>query len=80
MSDTVKLIIEIPTIDRDILNNDCCGQTRKEAILCAVKHGIPLDEVKAEIKRMEYHMIDCDVLVSQDEVLEILDSVGEGDK
>lgn len=37
------------------------------------------EKVKAEIKRMEYHMIDCEVLVSLDEVLEILDSVGKGD-
>lgn len=34
-----------------------------------------IDDVKAEIKRMEYHMIDCDVLVSQEEVLEILDNI-----
>lgn len=32
-----------------------------------------LDKISAEIKRMEYHMIDCDVLVSQEEVLEIIE-------
>ena len=39
-----------------------------------------IDDAKAEIKRMEYHMIDCDVLVSQEEVLEIIDSIGERGK
>ena len=36
-----------------------------------------IDDIKAEIRRMEYHMIDCDVLVSQDDVLEILDNIGK---
>jgi len=35
------------------------------------------EKVKAEIKRMDYHMIDCDVLVSQEEVLDILDNIGK---
>lgn len=32
-----------------------------------------LDKISAEIKNMEYHMIDCDVLVSQEEVLDIIE-------
>lgn len=39
-----------------------------------------LDKISAEIKGMEYHMIDCEVLVSQEEVLDILDNIGKGDK
>ena len=34
-----------------------------------------IDDVKAEIRRMEYHMIDCDVLVNQEDVLEILGNI-----
>lgn len=45
----------------------------------AIQDGTPLDSVKAEIKRMEYHMIDCDVLVSQEEVLDILDNIGKAE-
>lgn len=39
-----------------------------------------IDDVKAKIKLMDYHMIDCDVLVSQDEVLDIIEKYKEGDK
>ena len=46
MSDTVKLIIELPTdkylsVKTNIIN---------DFIYDAVKHGIPLDDVKAEIE------------------------------
>ena len=32
-----------------------------------------LDKISVEITRMDYHMIDCDVLVSQEEVLDIIE-------
>lgn len=38
-----------------------------------------LDKISAEIKSMEYHMIDCEVLVSQEEVLDIIEKY-KGDK
>lgn len=82
MSETVKLIIEIP---KDAyracrpLKTDNDQGILTFCIVNAVADGIPLDDVKAEIKRMEYHMIDCEVLVSQDEVLEILDNIGKGE-
>lgn len=49
-------------------------------LMDSVKDGIPLDDVKAEIRRLEYHMIDCDVLVDRDMVMWILDKIGKGDK
>lgn len=54
MSDTVKLIIELPidkylSVKTNMIN---------DFIYDAVKHGILLDEVKAEIRGMGYHMID----------------------
>lgn len=81
MSDTVKLIIEIPKEAKqafDIANDLKGGYYDHGGIIGrAIQNGILLDDVKAEIKRMEYHMIDCDVLVSQEEVLEILDNIGK---
>lgn len=78
MSETVKLIIEIPKEDYE---QTCNLTLHKRAFWDNdIRNGIPLDDVKAEIKRMEYHMIDCDVLVSQDEVLEILDNIGKENK
>lgn len=106
MSDTVKLIIEIPRNEYEYT----CNLTLHDRSIWdnAIRNGIPLDsndsdraeaqayfdgqaygweegrkalidEVKTEIKRMEYHMIDCDVLVSQEEVLEILDNIGKAE-
>lgn len=118
MSDTVKLIIEIPKEDMELLcktsfvedertmfkqsPSDRQGTMMLFRLMDSVKDGTPLDsndsdyaeaqayfdgqaygweqgqkdfaeKLKAEIKRMEYHMIDCDVLVSQEEVLDIID-------
>lgn len=57
MSDTVQLIIEIPTggaFERDIYTPICAeGFIRdeyNEKVAEAIKNGIPLDSVKAEIK------------------------------
>ena len=76
MNDTVKLIIEIPRNEYEYT----CDMTLHDRSIWdnAIRKGIPLDDVKAEIKRMEYHMIDCDVLVSQEEVLDIIDNIGKG--
>ncbi len=38
-----------------------------------------LDKISAEIKDMEYHMIDCEVLVSQEEVLDIIEKYKGGE-
>ena len=82
MSETVKLIIEIPKDFYEITKAKVDKNMTYALYATSVANGIPLDDVKAEIKRMEYHMIDCDVLVSQEEVLEIIDKhiSGEGDK
>ena len=43
-------------------------------------YSIPnIEKIRAEIKHMEYHMIDCEVLVSQEDVLEIIDKHIGGD-
>ena len=47
MSDTVKLIIEIPKAEYElIVGDEACGL---HPLTRAVAHGIPLDDVKAEI-------------------------------
>lgn len=109
MSETVKLIIELPKdlferIYQSLSVPDMQGADIVNAIN-VIKNGTPLDsnsekaevqayfdgqaygweegrkalldDIKAEIKSMEYHMIDCDVLVDQEEVLDILDNIGK---
>lgn len=76
MSDTVKLIVEIPTIDKELLDAGRCGETRREAILYAVKSATPLDDVKAEIDRIRPYNID--VVEGLEMALEILDNIGKG--
>ena len=73
MNNIVKLIIEIPEETYEY------WKTHKDEYVLAeaIKNGIPLDAIKAEIAGMEYHMIDCDVLVSQEDVLDILDNIGK---
>lgn len=112
MSETVKLIIEIPKYEyeeakRYVAEGVFDYNGINATIFKAVSNSIPLandsekdevqayfdgqaygweqgrkaliDDIKAEIKRMDYHMIDCDVLVSQEEILNILDNIGKGD-
>lgn len=123
MSETVKLIIEIPKEDIEFIcktsfvedertmfkqsPSDRQGTMMLHRLMDSVKGGTLLDsnsekaevqayfdgqaygweegrkalieDIKAEIKRMEYHMIDCDVLVDQEEVLDIIENIGKGD-
>ena len=39
-----------------------------------------LDKILSDIRKMGYHMVDCDAMVSQDEVLEIIQQYKEGSK
>ena len=73
MSDTVRLIIEIPKpMYENVQNGTYCGTLYKE-----LKNGTPLDDVKAEMTALRYgsdtykHAID--------DVIEILDNIGKGD-
>lgn len=71
MSDTVKLIIEIPKVP----NND-----HERWVLA---HGIPLDGVKAEIEQIakDYDKFDDYRRVRGLWIaLEIVDNIGKGDK
>ena len=79
MSDTIKLIIEIPkAMYESVQNGTYCGTLYKE-----LKNGIPLDDVKAEIVALPktYPFINhTDTYVKEDDVLQIFDNIGKADK
>lgn len=79
MSDTVKLIIEIPkdyyelmTKTEVIMTSPRSGKTFMSVIYSAVKNGIPLDDVKAEIEE-EYNRLSA---TRADETLELGECLG----
>lgn len=79
MSDKVKLIIEIPSIDYEYLKNNCIIPIKYDNhIYEAILNGTPLDTVKAEITALRYGSDTYKNAI--DDVIEIIDSVGEGDK
>lgn len=98
MSEAVKLIIEIPTggvFERDIYTPICAeGFIRdeyNEKVAEAIKNGIPLDDVKAEIGQIyqeidtishnEYeNAVEQGKEIAYENVLSILDNIGKGDK
>lgn len=55
MSDTVKLIIEIPEEEYKRMTEESIYSTH--VMICAIQNGTPLDEVTAEIHRANcyYH-------------------------
>ena len=93
MSDTVKLIIEMPAdVYRKVQAHKSCIVTTKQddqEIVIGVRKGIPLDDIKTEI---EEYKSTVDRAISEDELkiegmkeayancLEILDNVGKVDK
>ena len=79
MSDTVKLIIEIPkAMYESVQNGTYCGTLYKE-----LKNGIPLDDVKAEIEKKAWNTQEIDgehenyKVVDLSDVLQILDNIGK---
>lgn len=89
MSDTVKLIIEIPkdyyevlSKTEVILTSQRSGKTFMSVIYSAVKNGIPLDDVKAEIADI-YCGQYCENPPTADSVremiLDILDNIGKAE-
>lgn len=90
MSDTVKLIIEIPTDFYEITKAKVDRNMISSLSAISIAHGIPLDDVKAEISEKsfnhyfeygEYIGEDCrkERIIYSDKVIEILDNIGKGD-
>ena len=84
VSDTVKLIIEIPKMALEVLNTTGVDWLGAEHILSAVSHGVPLDDIKAEIAE-EICLTDnpytkeTKYTIEHLKLLEILDSVGKAE-
>lgn len=80
MSETVKLIIEIPKARYEDLKNFVPAETDEEEY---IKNGMPLEEVKTKIDtNLSWDMFDeyGNETRLHKELMEILDSVGKGDK
>ena len=82
MSETVKLIIEIPKDKYERCKDLWFYDT--ETLEGAVAKGIPLDDIKAEIEKNAYPIVHG---VNNHEkgmtlygILQVLDNIGKGDK
>ena len=83
MSDTVKLIIEIPKDYYEIIKHNVENHLTDYRPFEIIGNGIPLDDVKAEIEALPktYPFINhIDTYVKEDDVLQILDNIGKADK
>lgn len=78
MSDKVKLIVEIPKLMYEsVQNGTYCGTLYKE-----LKNGIPLDDVKAEMEKHQFSREYCcdhniDTAIDMGMVRIILDNIGK---
>ena len=76
MSETVKLIIEIPKEEYEFIKSSFSAQPR-HSYSKMILNGIPLDDVKAEITALRYGSDTYKNAI--DDVIEIIDSVGKGE-
>lgn len=76
-SETVKLIIEISKDYYEILKCEVEQNETGFYPFIAIGNGIPLDDVKAEIREQQKEYQECGW--AYDDVLEILDNIGKGD-
>ena len=88
MSDTVKIIIEIPKDHyellveaEELLSSQKEGHTFMSVIYSAVANGTPLDDVKAELEKHQFSREYCcdhniDTAIDMGMVRIILDSIG----
>ena len=89
MSETVKLIIEIPKEEFEAvkelkainIGGRGSGKGIIYACLNAVKNGTPLEEVRSEIIQLPtMRLFEGYFYVGYDSVLKIIDNIGKGDK
>lgn len=80
MSDVVKLVVEIPQRVHEQLKS---GHVNQEAMFyssLAIKHGVPLDDVKLQIEQdMSWDMFDeyGNETTVHKELMHILDNIGK---
>lgn len=72
MSDTVKLIIEIPKVDYRRMTEDSTFNVHM--MITAIQNGIPLDKIRKEV--MEY-IDDLDIAY---EICGVFDNIGKAEK
>lgn len=76
MSNTVKLIIEIPKpMYESVQSGTYCGTLYEE-----LKNGIPLDDVKAEIQNDACNYWGDEFVDGINHALEIIDNIGKREK
>lgn len=83
MSDTVKLIIEIPEEEYKRMTEESIYSTH--VMICAIQNGIPLDDVKTEIEKL--NPVDYGSMFSYEshngardmkrDILDIIDDIGK---
>jgi len=82
MSDTVKLIIEIPKDLYEITKDKVDKNMTYAPLSVSIAHGIPLDDVKAKMKQLRSHSARFRtsdgrvVYADSQDILDILDNIG----
>lgn len=77
MSDTVKLIIEIPKDYYEIIKHEVEHHLTDYRPFEIIGNGIPLDDVKAEIENLTYYWCEVRPRSVIDDVLKILNNIGK---
>lgn len=75
----MQIVIDIPErihygIEKGITVN---GSEASQILIDAVKNGIPLEDVKAEIENLTYYLCEVRPRSVIDDVLKILDNIGK---
>ena len=80
MGETVKLIIEIPKAEYElIVGDEACGLN---PLTRAIAHGIPLDDVKEKIAKLRlvgYADSHGKREIASRAVMDVLDNIGKGE-
>ena len=82
MSDTVKLVIDFPKDKYKDFVACYCGNLNCDWLQKRVAEGIPLDDVKAEIEKLDEGITSYDhdnPWVYKSEVLDILNNIGKAE-
>ena len=75
MSDTVKLVIEIPKgVVEYIKNNDCLAVGYLDEVAKAIKNGTPLEGITTKIANMP--AVEYETYKFRTRMLDILDNIG----
>ena len=79
MSDTVKLIIEIPKSALELLNTTGVDWLDAEHILSAVANGTPLDDLRADLHATAEMHSDGDYYLRDEWIDEYFDDIGSAE-